>query len=383
MREAVDLAGRWSSLEAGQTATADVPLQRSIPMCSALARTTLLAASTAAVLIGSKVSAQGCEPIRFTTPVSLGGQGEAYQRKNEWRLTLGYRRLASNEWFIGTEDASSRGPGGQSPVFRINTLIADIAFAPTERLQFHLGVPFSGGSFSVIWPDKLKHSQSVKGIGDISVLGEAWLLSPKTHQGGNVSFGLGIKAPTGRNDAASYIYTATAAVPYPADQTVQPGDGGWGILLQSQAFRQVTERVYGYAFGSYTVNPKARGDVQFRPSTPGVYWSVPDTYSARAGAAFSILPDQGLTMSLGGRMDGIPLRDLIGGGDDSTIKRTSRVIFVDPGLSLTRGKDNFTVSVPWRVRVNRFQSLYERRTNGLNAGGFAKYLIFASYARRI
>jgi hypothetical protein len=336
----------------------------------------------AAVLTGTRVSAQGCEPIRFNTPVSLGGQGEAYQRQNEWRLTLGYRYLYSNEWFVGTADASSRGPGGQSPVLKINTLIADVAYAPTERYVFHLGIPVSRGSQTSIWPDRLSHTQSVSGIGDISVLGEGWLLSPKTHQGGNMSIGLGVKAPTGSHDASSYVYTATGAIPHPADQTVQPGDGGWAFLVQSQAFRQVTERLYGYAFGSYMVSPKARSDVEFRPG-PGVYWSVPDIYSARAGAAFSVLPEQGLTMSLGARMDGIPLRDLIGGGDDDTIKRTSRVILVDPGVSLTRGKDNFTLSVPVRASVNRFKSLYESRTNSLNAGGFAKYLIFASYSRRI
>jgi hypothetical protein len=335
-----------------------------------------------AVLVATRASAQGCEPIRFNTPVSLGGQGEAYQRKNEWRLTLGYRHLYSNEWFVGSADASARGPGGQSPVLKINTLIADVAYAPTERLQLHLGIPFSRGSQTTIWPDKVSHTQSVSGIGDLSVVGEGWLLSPKAHQGGNVSIGLGVKAPTGSHDASSFVYTATGAIAHAADQTVQPGDGGWAILLQSQAFRQVTERVYGYAFGSYSVSPKARSDVEFRPGT-GVYWSVPDVYSARAGAAFAVLPEQGLTMSLGARMDGIPLRDLIGGGDDDTIKRTSRVILVDPGLSLTRGKDNFTVSVPWRVRVNRFKSLYETRTNSLNAGGFAKYLIFASYSRRL
>lgn len=341
--------------------------------------TTLL---IAAVPVPTRASAQGCEPIRFNTPVSLGGQGEAYQRQNEWRLTLGYRHLYSNEFFVGNADASARGPGGQSPVLKINTLIADVAYAPTERLQLHLGIPFSRGSSTAIWPDKVSHTQSVTGIGDISVIGEGWLLSPKAHQSGNVSIGLGFKAPTGSHTASSSIYSATTAIAYPADQTVQPGDGGWAVLFQSQAFRQVTERVYGYAFGSYAVSPKARSDVEFRPGT-GVYWSVPDTYSARAGAAFSVLPGQGLTMSLGARMDGIPLRDLIGGGDDDTIKRTSRVIFVDPGLSLTRGKDNFTVSVPVRESVNRFQSLYERRTNGLNAGGFAKYLIFASYSRRL
>jgi hypothetical protein len=66
------------------------------------------------------------------------------------------------------------------------------------------------------------------------------MMSPKTHQSGNVAIGLGLKAPTGSADAASHVYTATASIPYPADQTVQPGDGGWAVLLQSQAFRQMT-----------------------------------------------------------------------------------------------------------------------------------------------
>jgi hypothetical protein len=352
-------------------------------MRSRLLRLTIAATCAAVPLvIGTRASAQGCEPIRFSTPVSLGGAGEAYQREREWRITLGYRRLYSNEWFVGTESAAARGPGGQSPVLNINTVIADVSFAPNARIQLHLGIPYSRGSSTSIWPDRLSHTQSVSGIGDISAVAEAWLLSPTTHSNGNLSLGLGFKAPTGSHSASSFVYTPAAAIPYPADQTVQPGDGGWGIIVQGQGFQKLTERLYGYAFGSYMASPKAHGDVQFRPGS-GVYWSVPDIYSARVGAAFSVLPDQGLTMSLGGRMDGIPLRDVFGGGDDDTIKRTSRVMFVDPGVSLTRGKHNITVSAPWRVSVDRFKSLYEQKNNTLNGGGFAKHLIFASYSLRI
>jgi hypothetical protein len=112
-------------------------------------------------------------------------------------------------------------------------------------------------------------------------------------------------------------------------------------------------------------------------------WSVPDVYSLRAGAAFDVLPEQGLSVSLGARIDGIPTRDLIGGGDDDTIKRTSRIIFVDPGLSFAQGKNSFTLSVPWRVKVKRTMSIPEQNGVGLNAGGFAKYLVFASYSRRL
>jgi hypothetical protein len=129
-------------------------------------------------------------------------------------------------------------------------------------------------------------------------------------------------------------------------------------------------------------SPKARTDVEWKPNS-GEYWSVPDVYSARLGGAFSLWPDQGLSVSLGGRVDGIPVHDLLGGGDWDTIKRTSYVAFADPGASLTRGKGTLTLSVPVRLMVDRQKSVYERRTNTLNAGGFARYLVFASYSHRL
>jgi hypothetical protein len=351
---------------------------RSVPnKCAAV----LLLAVTH-TLAASRATAQGCEPIRFTTPVSLGGQGQAYQPAREWQLTLAYRRLVSNEWFIGTEESSSRAPGGKPPVFVIHTFVADVAYAIDDRYRVRLSVPVSTGSLSRVWPDQSYREQTATGIGDVSLLGEAWILQPRTHERGNMAVGLGVKAPTGNHRTASQFYTATGPVDFPADQTIQPGDGGWAILLQGQGFRQVTERTHVYGVASYMASPKARSDVQSAPNS-GQYWSVPDIYSARLGGAFSVWPDQGLTVSLGGRVDGIPVHDLLGGGDEYTIKRSAYVAFADPGMSLTRGRGTLTVSVPYRVMVNRQKSLYEQRTNGLNAGGFARYLVFASYSHRL
>ena len=89
---------------------------------------TLSAAIIAQTLTASNAGAHGYEPIRFTTPVSLGGQGEAYQRSGEWQFTVAYRRLVSNEWFIGTKENSALAPGGEAPVFRIHTFVADAAY---------------------------------------------------------------------------------------------------------------------------------------------------------------------------------------------------------------------------------------------------------------
>lgn len=340
--------------------------------------------SVAVIFVATPLTAigQGCEPIRFTTPISLGGQDEAYQPEHEWQFTLAYRRLVSSDWFVGTSENPSLAPGGKSPVFRIHTVVADIAYSISDRYRLKVSVPFSTGSLSRTWPDKAVHKQTATGIGDVSVVGEGWLLTPRTHERGNIAVGLGLKLPTGSHTIGDQFYTAAGAVDFPADQTIQPGDGGWAVLLHTRAFRQLTERTFGYVVASYMVSPKAKSDVEWIPGS-GQYWSVPDVYSARLGGAFSILPDAGLTMSLGARIDGIPVHDLIGGGDDETIKRTAYVIFADPGLSFSTGRSIVTLSIPYRLAVNRQKSLLEQRTNALNAGGFAKHLIFASYTHRL
>ena len=342
----------------------------------------VIAVSVGSTTVSPALPAQGCEPIRFSTPVSLGADGQAYQRAREWQLTIAYRRLTSNEWFIGSKDRSSLAPGGESPVYTMHTVVADVGYTINERFRVHLSVPVSTASISRIWPDKIRHEQKATGLGDISLSAEGWLLTPRTHAKGNIGFGLGVKAPTGSHTIRDRFYTATTSTDFPADHTIQPGDGGWGILTQFQAFQQITERVVGYASGSYMVSPKTQTDVPFTP-TSTTYWSVPDVYSARMGGAFAVLPDHGLTMSIGGRIDGIPIHDLLGGGDDSTIKRTAYIVFAEPGLSFTRGRSAITVSVPYRMKVNRQKSLYEQRTNGLGGGGFAKYLLFASYSHRL
>jgi hypothetical protein len=343
-----------------------------------------LLAIAALALPSTRASAQGCEPIRFTVPISLGAEGQAYQPRHEWKATLAYRRLVSNQWFVGTKRSDELAPGGSAPVFAIHTGVFDLAYGVSDRMTVRVSVPFSKGSFTRTWPDGQQHTQRATGIGDISVQGEAWLLEPRTHESGNVSIGLGLKMPTGSHSQSSQFYMASGAVEFPADQTIQPGDGGFAILTQLQAFRQVTERTSLYAFGSYMISPKKETDVAFTPAPGALHWSVPDVYSVRTGVAFDVLPDHGISASLGARLDGIPVRDLIGGGDDSTIKRTSRILFAEPGVAYTRGRDNFTISVPWRLKVNRLKSLAEQQPGGtLNAGGFAKYLVFASYSRRL
>ena len=314
---------------------------------------------------------QGCEPIRFTTPVNLGGIGQAYaQSGGQWQLGLSYRHLSSDEFFVGRSQADSMGPGKQAPEFKIHTFVADVGYAFNDQFRLRLAVPFSTAQVVIHALNGPSTTQNASGIGDVSLMGEGWVLNPRTHQAGNIGFGLGFKAPTG-----SHTMKSNGTV---ADQTVQPGDGGWAILLGGQGFHGITERSNAYATGFYMVSPKAESDVK----RGGVPWSVPDVYSARLGASYDVQQDWGLALSLGARFDGIPVHDLVGGGDATTVKRTSQILYADPGLSVGQGKGTFTLSVPVRMWVNREKSELEQATGAVNGGGFANYLVFVSYAHR-
>ena len=116
-----------------------------------------------------------------------------------------------------------------------------------------------------------------------------------------------------------------------------------------------------------------------------VYWSVPDVYSGRLGLAYAAWPEQGVSISLGGRVDGIPYHDLIGGGDEG-FRRPGHVVFLDPGVTLTRGRSTFTLSTPIRLSGSLADSTMVRPKGIPNptraAGDLARILIFVGYSRQ-
>ena len=110
---------------------------------------------------------------------------------------------------------------------------------------------------------------------------------------------------------------------------------------------------------------------------------MPDVYSARVGGSFNLLPEQGL--------DGQSRRPH---GRDSRARSDRRRRRLDDqaqrlhhvrrtGLSLSMGRERFSLSVPYRLKVNRQKSLFEQQTNGVNGGGFAKYLVFVGYSHSL
>ncbi len=318
-------------------------------------------------------------PVRFTSP-GLGGQREGFLQAHEWEVGAFFRRLTADEWFVGREINEAAAPFGKPLYLDINSLDLSLAYGLTSRASITLTVPFSYGTHSRLYADKVRHKVAARGVGDVNAIATVWLLDPALAGDQNVALGIGLKAPMGNNRVEDAFFAADGSVSRRVvDQAIQLGDGGWGVIVQSQGYRRLSERLNAYAFGSYLIAPKKKTDVP-SPLT-GVTLSVPDVYSVRAGVAYALFPLRPLTTTLGARFDGIPLRDVVGGGDDG-FRRPGYTLFLDPGASLQVGRHGLTASVPIRLRQNFSRSLIDRERGLAGGGDLARYLVFAGYTVR-
>jgi hypothetical protein len=322
-------------------------------------------------------------PIRFTAP-SLGGHRQVFLRAGEWEVGAAYRRLTADDWFVLDQIRPDLQPNGGVNRFNINTIDLSAAYGISDRVHLRLTVPLSTGTNSRIHGDLVRHETSATGLGDVNLVGTYWLLDPVTHAGGNAAVGLGVKAPTGSNEVlGDFGLGSGEVIQHPVHPGLQVGDGGWGILLHTQAYQRLYRRLSGYVFGAYQLSPREKSDILFSPTAPGSALSVHDVYHGRAGLGYAALPSQGISLSLGVRVDGVPVRDFIGG--DLGFRTPGYITYLDPGLAVARGPGVFTLSIPVRLHGEFKPSVNDE--NGVpgppgDRGDLASYLIFLGYAYR-
>jgi hypothetical protein len=236
-------------------------------------------------------------------------------------------------------------------------------------------------SQSKYFPDTARHISRAGGIGDLGVVGTVWLSDPRIHPDGNVAVGAGVKLATGSHTyEAPYFQPDHSVLAYPVDQAIEPGDGGLGVILQGQAFRRIAGRTYGYFTGSYLISARNETDVARDPNGP-IRYSVPDVYTGRLGVSYTVSRRSGVSIGLGGRIDGIPYHDLF--GRSQGFRRPGYVAFVDPGIAVDRGRSSFTLSTPLRVSQRLATSQTSSASGGtIGAGDLASIVLFVGYARK-
>ena len=303
---------------------------------------------------------------RNTAPV-LGAHDGPYLRPGDWQIGATLRTFRADEQYRGTVLSQPVTRLKTQVISELDLLDLNATYGVSPQLSLSLGVPLilyasSNRALPAGVAGSPRFTQSSKGLGDISLTARYWLLDVEEHKSQNVSLGLGVKSPTGNSNAMdTFPNGAGAAIGLrPVDSSIQLGDGGWGILFDVQAFKQVGSLTI-YGGGTYLANPRGQSHTLsprgfLVPAGPGAvnpgerYNTVSDQYIARLGALHRVPGVKGLAASLGVRLEGVPVNDLI--GDTIGFRRPGYVISVEPGLIYTTGQTTFTLSVPVSTMVN-------------------------------
>ncbi|HEX2101725.1 MAG TPA: hypothetical protein VHF69_13720, partial [Candidatus Synoicihabitans sp.] len=300
--------------------------------------------------------------------------GEGLLQAGDWQVTAAHRWLYSDRHFRGRVEEKHRQEQDTQVINNSHFLDVTATYAISPRLWVNFTLPFTDHDRSSLYEHlgnasgQRFHTQA-GGLGDVRLSGTWWVLDPTAHHRGNFSIGIGIKAPTGDYKATDTFIRPAGPTERYVDSSIQPGDGGWGATLEAQGFIHLVGHLSGYANAFYLFNPRER----IRETN----FSVPDAYMCRLGGDLRIPAVAGLSVSLGGRIEGVPSRDVFGGSRGS--RRPGYAISVEPGISYARGRFFGTITVPIAVERNRVRT-YGATTTGDAA--FADYTINTSLSVR-
>lgn len=317
--------------------------------------------------------------------------GGAFQK---WQVSMGYRYQRSDRHFQGTHEEPHRQAEGSEVINTVNLMDLGVRYNFNPRFSLSVGIPYlyADRSSPIRDADRTVVDRSVvsaRDIGDITMVGRYLLWDPVTQPKGNVSMGLGVKFPTGDYDVedtrerlgddGERVRTVQTV-----DQSVQPGDGGWGAIVDMAAFRQLgsTGEYALYASGAYLINPEGtNGTPTFRSRETEAIMSIADQYLLRTGVFASPASWKGFGVGLGGRWEGVPVHDLFGSSEG--FRRPGYAVSVEPTLTWSRGVHSVSLSVPIAVQRNRQRSVPDMQEEGRHGdAAFADYVVLLGYWQR-
>ncbi|MFN4785449.1 MAG: hypothetical protein ACK5ID_08290 [Bacteroidota bacterium] len=369
------------------------------------------------VLGVSNAKAQGCVAVRgFGGCGVAGGSGLALAPK-QWQVGANYRYFESFRHFKGDEEQYDRLVKQTQVINYSNTMDISASMGLTLRTQLNVNLPVSytdrssyyeHGGQTTTFPGARKTSTSA-GIGDARIGISKWLWNPVSHTKSNLMLGVGLKLPTGNWNVQDSFYNVMVTDPVtgtssrktvyrPVDQSIQLGDGGLGLSLEMQGFWEMADGLFAYGNAFYILNPRGvNGTMTNRRTTIVVngvsqvftneyMCSVADQYAARLGF-LSQSQLHGLSFSWGARLEGVPVRDLV--GESYGFRRPGYTIAAEPGVTYMKGKTTVNFNMPIALYRIRKQSVTDKEVQdatGVARNGdaaFADYLISLGLTYRL
>ncbi len=336
--------------------------------------------------------AQGCVAVRGggTCPAHGFMPGEEMVKAGDWQVSLNYRWLHSDRHFVGDVEQTHRQDQGTEVINDSHFFDLGLTYYFTPRWSATLTLPFVYSDRSSLYEHKgnasgERYTTSAGGLGDLRLAGYGWIWNPDEMPRGNVQLGLGMKAPTGDYAVTDIFHRPAGPVLDYVDQSIQPGDGGWGFTVELYAYRELVQRTYAYLQGFYLFNPENINSTPTRianqhSADPFHFMSVPDQYMGRGGVTYVVVPKAGLSMSVGARIDGVPSADVL--GDSQGFRRPGYAVSIEPGLLWVKGRWTAVFSAPVAVYRNRVRSERDKLMGTHGDAAFADFFVTTAVAYR-
>ena len=343
-----------------------------------------------------RLRAQGCIVARSPEQILPGidqnglptGQG-GFLQPGHFQLTIGERHQFSYQHYVGDVYQEYRAQLHNQVENRINILTADLMYQWKPRISFEINIPFLFASRKT-QNSPIKYA--AQGIGDTILAANAWVLNPKKTHRGNASVGIGVLMPTGNDDVQNTVNSNTTGVgpavevTAPVDYSIQPGNGGYGMVVQWQGFRAVGNHLIFYTDGDYIAsqgdtNGVARGATQSATTPLENYVARSDQYLMEAGVSIPIQQVRGLAIVFGPRDEGVPARNLFPNSNDG-FRRPGFAVSAGPGVQYGRGSNILSASIFKAVHRDRTTSVPDEVYGTHGDAAFAQYVWLASYTHR-
>lgn len=350
-----------------------------------------LASALFLLIARSNSFAQGCVAIRSTGGLcTMSEHPDSLAPQGSWLFNTNSRYFRSYKHFVGKDEQKQRIALGTNVINHAFTQDFDVTRNFNNRWSLSIDVPLIINNRSSLYEHGGAQRRSTQsgGLGDVRLTGYAWLLNPQKSHNGNIQVGLGVKLPTGKDDAMDDFYnvgTNGASRQGPVDQSIQPGDGGLGITTEINAYYNFTHSFGMYGTFFYLFNPRdvngvstARGGTASASSiaTTSNVMSVPDQELVRLGFSYGT---KHLDFSAGVRYECLPVKDVIGKSDG--FRRPGYILSVEPGVTYKFKKFSVYGFVPVALMRDRTRSVADMRSTALTGkyahgdAAFADYVI--------
>lgn len=334
------------------------------------------------------IYSQGCVAIRHFSSCVGSNLENNLLSTGDIQIGVNYRYFKSFRHFRGTEEEPDRLANNTEVINHSHAWDFFATYGINDRLYTSITIPTVINTRSSLY-EHGRNERNVtfsRGLADIRFGFGYWVFDMEKSPNGNLALGLGVKLPTGNYNASDIFYNVGPngePQTRPVDQSIQPGDGGFGVTVDFQFYQKITTDVFSYASGFYLINPRETNGVRtFRETLSPILqnesiMAVPDQYSLRGGLSYNISPT--ISSSLGARFDCVPVKDLIGGNEG--FRRPGNVLSLDPGVSFMKSNFVINLNVPFAVRRERPQSITDLQTEQLTGtprngdAAFSDYVI--------